>query len=117
MNQEHKGEATEKNVVETLNFLYKENDELDNIVDSMFYEGDERFVTAIQYIVTRTMIRNPEEYAKWVESEDSSDATYQRQQDIVSMNRFIVESVVGKQKKVSLLSSPRKTLLRQFDLK
>ena len=114
LNREHEGEATEKSVVETLKFLYKENDELDNIVDSMFHEGA-LFVTAIQYIVARTLIRNPEEYAQRVESEDGCDATFQRQRDIVSMKDYIVDSVIGKHRKVPSLSSPRKSLLRQFD--
>ena len=115
LNREHEGEATEKNVVETLKFLYKENDELDNMVDSMFHVGGALFVTAIQYIVARTLIRNPEEYAQRVESEDGSDATFQRQRDIVSMKDYIVHSVIGKHKKVPSLPSPRKSLLRQFD--
>lgn len=106
--------VTEADVVETLKFLYQENDELDTIVEHMFHVGGALFSTATQYIIARTLVRSPEDYAEIVEAEDGSDAAFQRDKDIVSMRDFVVNSVVGRAKQRSV-SSPRKNLIAAFD--
>jgi hypothetical protein len=109
------GNPEENNVVETLKFLFKEDEEMDDLVDEMFRVGGALFVTAIQIIVARTVIRNPETYAEIVEAEDTgSDAIFKKNADIESMRDFIVASVIGKSKPKAQ-SPARRHLLKHFD--
>lgn len=57
-------------VVETLKFLYRENEEFDTRVDQMFQIGGALFLMTTQIIVARTVVRTPEQYAEHVEAED-----------------------------------------------
>ena len=107
-------EATMQDVVETLKFLYRENEEFDTTVDQMFEIGGALFLMATQIIVSRTLVRTPEQYAQHVEAEDGSDKTFQREKDIISMRDFIVNSVLGTAEPQPQ-SRPRKNLISQFD--
>ena len=51
------GEATKENVVETLKFLFAENDELFNQINTLFSSGGAMFTMASQYIAAMCIIR------------------------------------------------------------
>jgi hypothetical protein len=114
LHKDSQQEPGEEDVVETLKFLYQENDDFDTIIDEMFQVGGALFVTAVQHIVARTLIRFPEEYGEIVQADDESDATFQNKKDIASMRDFLVNGVIGKTTQKSL-TSPRKNLIAQFD--
>ncbi|CAB4005319.1 Hypothetical predicted protein, partial [Paramuricea clavata] len=62
LHKDSQREPSKEDVVESLKFLYQENDDLDGLFDEMFQVGGALFVTAVQHIVARTLIRFPEEY-------------------------------------------------------
>ncbi|XP_046845183.1 uncharacterized protein LOC124439027 [Xenia sp. Carnegie-2017] len=76
---------TKDNVIALLKFLYKEDAELDKIVDSMFKYGGALFAMSCNIIVARTLIRNHESYAGLVAAENQSDADVKRKKDIKEM--------------------------------
>ena len=107
--------ASEKDVVDVLKFLFQDHEDLDNIVNEMFHVGGAMFATAVQLIVARTLVQDPERYAELVEaSETGSDAVFKKNADIESMRDFIVSSVLGRQHQRSKQPT-RKYLLKQFD--
>ena len=114
LHKDSQREPSEEDVVETLEFLYQENDDFDALIDEMFQVGGALFVTAVQHIVARTLIRFPEEYGEIVQADNESDATFQNKKDIVSMRDFLVNGVIGKATQKSL-TSPRKNLIAQSD--
>ena len=72
-----------------------EYEEFDITIDQMYENGGALFLMAAQIIVSRTVVRTPEQYAQHVEDEDGSDKTFQREKDIISMRDFIVNIVLG----------------------
>ena len=64
--KESQEEPTRDDVLKTLRFLYQDNDRLDEMVNAMFLTGGALFAVACQYIVARTVIRNPGKYGKLV---------------------------------------------------
>lgn len=50
---------TKKYVVDVMKFFLEENDELDEALDTCFHIGNAIFSTAINMIVTRTLMRSP----------------------------------------------------------
>ena len=90
--------ASQKDVLDVLKFLFQDHEDLDSIVDKMFHVGGAMFATAVQLIVARTLVQDPERYAELVEaSETGSDAVFKKNSDIESMRDFIVSSVLGRQ--------------------
>lgn len=109
------GHPAEKDVVQTLKFLFAEKDEMDSLVDEMFHVGGALFATAAQLIVARTLVRNPENYADLVEADETgSDRKFKNSKDIQSMRDFIVADVLGNSKPKPAAYA-RKDLLKQFD--
>lgn len=107
--------ACEKDVVDVLKFLFQDHEDLDIIVDEMFHVGGAMFATAVQLIVARTLVQDPERYAELVEaSETGSDAVFKKNADIESMRDFIVSSVLGRKHERGKQPA-RKDLLKQFD--
>ena len=109
------GEATRENVVETLKFLFAENEGLDEQMDTLFSLGGAMFTMASQYIAARSFIRNPNIYANVVQATDGSDAAFQKAGDIKSMRDFILNSVFPPRRYVSRSSGERRNLLSAFD--
>ena len=109
------GEATRENVVETLKFLFADNEGLDEQMDTLFSLGGAMFTMASQYIAAKSFIRNPNVYAKVVQATDGSDADFQKAGDIKSMRDFIVNSVFPPRRCVSSSSGERRNLLSAFD--
>ena len=72
--KESQEEPTRDDVLKTLRFLYQDNDRLDEMVDAMFLTGGALFAVACQYIVARTVIRNPGKYGELVQADDGGDA-------------------------------------------
>ena len=96
-------------------FLFADNDDMDSLVDEMFHVGGALLVTAVQLIVARTLIRNPENYAELVEADQTgSDSVFKHNKDIQSMRDFVVADVLGKSMPKPATYA-RKDLLKQFD--
>ena len=106
---------TKDNVIALLKFLYKEDAELDKIVDSMFKYGGALFAMSCNIIVARTLIRNHESYAELVAAENQSDADFKRKKDIKEMKKFLTQNIVGETTKKRCNNTPRKRLESVFD--
>lgn len=103
-------------VVNVLKFLFKPNDNLDEAMDTFFHIGGAMFVSACQYIIARTLVRQPEAYAELVQAENGGDKQFQSEKDIASMTNFIVKSVISSTcRKASVDTSDRRNLLSAFD--
>ena len=101
--------------METLKFLFAENEGLDEQMDTLFSLGGAMFTMASQYIAARSFIRNPNIYANVVQATDGSDAAFQKAGDIKSMRDFILNSVFPPRRYVSRSSGERRNLLSAFD--
>ena len=83
--------------MDVLKFLFQGHEDLDIIMDKMFHVDSAMFATAVQLIVARTLVQDPEQSAQLVEAlETSSDAVFKKNADIESMRDFIVSSVLGR---------------------
>lgn len=106
---------TKDNVIALLKFLYKEDAELDKIVDSIFKYGGALFAMSCNIIVARTLIRNHESYAGLVAAENQSDADFKRKKDIKEMKKFLTQNIVGETTKKRCNNTARKRLESVFD--
>lgn len=101
---------TKDNVIALLKFLYKEDAELDKIVDSIFKYGGALFAMSCNIIVARTLIRNHESYAGLVAAENQSDADFKRKKDIKEMKKFLTQNIVGETTKKDVITQQGKDL-------
>ena len=88
--------ACENAVVSMLKFLFQGHEDLDIIVDEIFHYDSAMFATAVQLIVARTLVQDPEQSAELVEKSDTRCDAVLKNADIESMRDFIVSSVLGR---------------------
>ena len=84
--------ADVKNVMK---LLLEENDEFDDAIDQACAAGAALYTTAIQCIVARTYIRNPDIFAEKTAARDGSDKDFQRKRDTLSMKNYLVKCCTG----------------------
>ena len=81
-------EPTKSDVINMMKFMFDEKDELDEAMDTMFKMGGAIYSTACQYIVLRSIIRNPDAYAALTQCENGADTSFKSQKDIPAMRDY-----------------------------
>lgn len=107
--------ASEEDVNTVMTTIYDENNALDKAVDEMFVVGGAMYTTAIQYIVARSIMSEPNKYAEKLVGDDRSYKAFKKAKNVKALQRFLHEQCLDDHTTVQHTSTPsRSSLLQQL---
>ena len=101
LNTKSDDNATTEDIKTVMRYMYDENNGLESIVDDMFLLGGAMFTTAIQYMVTRNIMSDPQAYAKKLETDDRPTKDFKSQANVKSLKAFLQEQCLMNQEQPS----------------
>ena len=93
--KEHpKERAGKRDVLQVMGALLEEDDEFDDMIDSLYESAAAMYLLAVQTKVIRALLRNPDMYAAKCETPDGSHLSFQNVRSIPEMQLFITNAIV-----------------------
>lgn len=104
---------SEQDVNTVMPTIYKENNTLDKAVDEMFLVGGAMYTAAIQYIVARSIMSEPNKYAEKLVGDVRSYKAFKKAKNVKALQRFLHEQCVRNDTTVQHTSAPSSSSLLQ----
>ena len=93
-------EATQSNVKATVRSFLEPNDKLDKMMNKIYLTASNLLTLSTQYLVTKSLLTNPEMFVEKVHATEVSDATFKKTKDIKGMKNFVIDACVLKMPKL-----------------
>ena len=111
--REGRSEATEANVKAAVRSFLQPNPKLDKYMNRIYLTASNLLTLSTQYIVTKSLLTNPDMFAEKVHATEVSDAAFKKTKDVKAMKNFLINACLSKTKKAK--PSVTKNLLQAFD--
>ena len=82
-------------------------------MNTIYLTASNLLTLSTQYIVTKSLLTNPEMFADKVHATEVSDAAFKKSKDVKGMKNFVINACLSKTKKTK--QSVTKNLLQAFD--
>lgn len=96
LNKKGQDQPTIPNVKKVLRSIVENNKEMDDTMDQVFKMSNALFAISANYIVTRSLLRHPEEYAKLIENSDPKSARFKKEGSVETMKAYLFQDFEGK---------------------
>jgi hypothetical protein len=107
-------EIESKHVVNMLKQFFKEDDEIDKLINEAFIVGSTLYTLALQFLVGRTVLRNPEQYARLRPMTTPGAKGFKENPSMKGMKTFLIDNVLVNNK-ASVCNTSCSSLLAQLD--
>ena len=110
---EGSSEATQSNVKAAVRSFLEPNEKLDKMMNKIYLTASNLLTLSTQYLVTKSLLTNPQMFAEKVHATEVSDATFKKSKDIKGMKNFMIDACILKSAKAR--KPAVKSLLQAFD--
>ena len=88
----------EQNVKAAVRSFLQPNPKLDKYMNTIYLTASNLLTLSTQYIVTKSLLTNPEMFADKVHATEVSDAAFKKSKDVKGMKNFVINASVQNKK-------------------